>query len=382
MELEQQESQGAGSTDLSTAASTITEAAKELAPEQPSGIDRLKAKASDAEKPKVDATKDVKTPPPGTVVKPAPGAEAGKADPAAPPAYTPDFKFKAQGKEFEVPEKFRALITDKASEEEVKTILGKAHTVDVYKGEIDTHKKAVSDLQQRDASWSAGANALRQDYQKGDFDSLFTKMNISPEKVYQWVLDKVEYQKLPPEQRAQLDAQRDLQRKNELAQENLTHASSREIELSAKVRGMELDQTLGKAEVKSMSDAFDARVGRPGAFRDALIEHGKSVWALSNGTVDLTPEQAVQSFVQKYGNPSAFTPQNPAAGAAVPGGNQPPPAAAASTPPVKVIPNVAGRSASPIKQGPKSIDDLRKLATAAQKEENAGRSPSQGYLAG
>ena len=152
------------------------------------------------------------------------------------------------------------------------------------------------------------------------------------------------------------------------------------MRLATEVKGMQLEQTLGKADVKSMNDAFDSRVGRPGAFRDAIIEHGKSVWALSNGKVDLTPEQAVADFVQKYGNPSAFAGQPTGQTAGTPSAQAQ--VTSPTTPPVKVIPNVAGRSASPVKQKPKNLEDLKRLRDNAIKEDNAQRSPSQGYLAG
>jgi hypothetical protein len=382
------------SADLSAAVESISTEAPKL-----SGLDKLKAQRDHVEKtgelPKsgTDRGADGKFQP-KVPTKPAPGAAQvpvtpaaqtpANVDPNAPvEAYKPDFKYKAQGKEFEVPEKFKALITDKESEEEVKKILGQAASYEDEKTTNTTLKTKLNEVGGAHNKMMGGVNQLRQMVGKGDFDSFFKGMNIPEEKIYQWVLDKVQYNQLPPEQKAQIDQQRNLQKQAETAQQQVGQASHREMELATRIKTMELEQTFGKTDVKSMSDAFDQRVGKPGAFKEAIIAHGQSVWALSNGKLDLTPEQAVADFVQKYGNPSAFANANPAAGAATQVQNAPSNAPSANaTPPVKVIPNVAGRSASPVKQKPKNLEDLKRLRDAAIKEDNASRSPSQGYLAG
>ena len=394
--MDEQELGSSGSVDTSVNLDSAVEAISHEAPKL-SGMEKLKAAKEHVEK-----TGELPPKPgekPAAVrgadgkfqgqVKPAPAVAGAQktavvpppADPNAPAAaYTPDFKYKAGGKELEIPEKFRALITDKASEEEVKKLFGQAATLEEFKTTANALKTQMAEKDNTLLSYKNGVTKLRSFVQKNDFDNFFKGMNIPAEKIYQWVLDKVQYNQLPADQKAQIDAQRNLQQQNEQAQEGLSRVNAERLELATRMKGMELEQTLGRADVKSMQEAFDSRVGRPGAFRDAVIEHGKSVWALSNQTIDLTPEQAVADFVKKYGNPSSFAPQNPAAEAATPGAVTPP--SANATPPVKVIPNVAGRSASPIKQKPRSIEDLKKLRDKAVAEENAGRSPSQGYLAG
>ncbi len=265
----------------------------------------------------------------------------------------------------------------------MKKLFGQAATLDEVKTSNQTLKKNLGEVGGALNNFQAGVQKLRGLVQKNDFDGFFQGMNIPQERIFQWVLDKVQYNQLPPEQRAQIDAQRNLQNQNEMAQSNLSQASQRELHYATQVKGLQLDNALGRSDIKTMGDAFDSRVGRPGAFKDAIIEHGKAVWALSGQTVDLTPEQAVADFVQKYGNPSAFAGQNPAAGAATQPGNTPGSTPSANAaPPVKVIPNVAGRSTSPIKQKPRNLEDLKRLRDEAIRVDNANRSPSQGYLAG
>lgn len=405
MEFDQQVSESGSSGDLGAAVEAISTEAPKL-----SGLDKLRAQKEYVEKNDAVPPKDLGAPstpaqaargtdgkfqkpavPAATVpVKPAaPGVVPTPGQEGAPAPYSPDFKYKAGGKEMEIPKKFRALITDKESEEEVKKLFGQAATLDEFKANNATLKEHYTKAAQGLNQFHAGVSQLRAAAQKGDFDDFFKKVNIPPERIFQWVLDKVNYNQLSPEQRQQVDYQRNLQNQTELAQTQVSQASQRELQLATQVKGMQLDQTLEKADVRQMSEAFDSRLGRAGAFKEAIIEHAKSIWALSNRTVDLTPEQAVASFVQRYGNPAAFSGQVPAAGAANQTGNVSTPSATAatggsanSTPPVKVIPNVAGRSASPIKQKPRNLDDLRRLAKEATERDNAQRNPSQGYLAG
>src|SRR5688500_2643210 len=70
---------------------------------------------------------------------PAPVA-ADTAQPAA-PAYTPDFKVKIKGKEFEIDEMFRGLIKDADSEKKVKEFFEKAYGIDFVKQD----RKALKD---------------------------------------------------------------------------------------------------------------------------------------------------------------------------------------------------------------------------------------------
>lgn len=376
--------------------SSAVESVSTIAPSL-TGLDKLKAQKSFVEKNDAVPPKDTALPSGGeAAVKTAPAPVADTTKPVVPVAgaapgvtspYTPDFKYKASGKEMEIPEKFRALITDKESEEEVKKLFGQAGTLDEVKTDNANLKKTLVDREGALGQYQGGIEKLRGMVRKGDFDSWFKALNVPEEKIFQWVLDKVHYNQLPQDQRAQIDRQRELVNETEQAKTQVRQVSAREMQLATEMKGMQLEQTLGKADVKSMAEAFDARVGRPGAFKDSVIEHGKSVWALSNYTVDLTPEQAVQDFVKKYGiTPSSGIP-TPAAGAVGQVPNTPAaPAAAPSAnaaPPVKVIPNVNGRgAASPVKSKPRNLEDLKRLRDEAIREDNASRSPSQGYLAG
>ena len=364
---------------LSSAVESVTMMAPAL-----SGLDKLKAQSEFVKKndslPPKEGAKAAETPKTPAPVASAPVLPTGTPEEqaAAKAAFQADFKYKAQGKEFEIPEKYRALITDKASEEELKTLFGKAATNDELKATATGLKENLTKVGGELNKYSAGVAILRKNAEQSDWDTFFKNMNIHPEKIYKWVLDKVNYNQLPPEEQRKLDAQRDLQRQNYAAQEKAGNLDQVNLALRTQLKEMQLDIAFGKTDVKAMEDAFDARVGTPGSFKAAVIRHGQAVWALSNGQTDLTPTQAVEDFVKQYGNPASLAPAKLAeAGGAAPVAQT----GAASTPAVKVIPNVAGRSSSsPVKQGVRSIDDLKRRAKELQAE-SPGQG-SQGYLAG
>ncbi len=68
--------------------------------------------------------------------------------------------------------------------------------------------------------------------------------------------------------------------------------------------------------------------------------------------MDLTPEQAIQRVIERR-RLNAVASEAPAGASVAP--------PAKGQPTTRQIPNVSGRSASPLKSKPKSIDDLKKL---------------------
>ncbi len=292
-----------------------------------------------------------------------------KAAPATPaPSFTPNFKYKVRHQEFEVPKWMQASITDEASQKEALDLLTKAQGLEIVRNSFNqleqVHKEAQTEVQ----AYQQISKDLRTCYQRGDFDGFFKRMNIPVEKVLQWVVDKVNYSELPPDQQQVIDARRaaeqrawEMEQRSELTQQQyeqqVTHA--RELELST---------VLEKPEVKTIAETFDARVGTPGSFKAEVIRRGQLAAITRN--VDLSAEDAVKEVLSLLGPAPAapVVPAPQAPGAAAPAAA--PPAAAAPAPvipakqPPPVIPNVAGRTQSPLKQKPKSIEDLKALYKA------------------
>lgn len=303
-------------------------------------------------------TPEVETP----VVEPeATGAAEVSAESTTPPEtetpppveFKPDFKLKVMDEEKEIPEAFRALMKDEKSAKEVKEVFEKYYGHDFTKPKYETLKTTHAELQKTHQAVETQINDLKADFQRGDLDSFFEKLNIPQDTILNYALQKVQYQQLPADQKQLLDDKMAAERARiQLERQNQQLSQNFEVQMQ-QARRMALDTELARSDVKSMADSFDARVGRPGAFLQEVINRGQLAW--SQRKVDLTPGQAVEEVVRLFGlqaAPASASPQN-----------QPAPASAAIPPQTTTIPNVGGAKAtSPVRQKPRSIEDLKRMA--------------------
>lgn len=273
---------------------------------------------------------------------------------AAAEQYTPNYKFRApdaQGvtKDHEIPENFRNLIKDAKTEKEVHDIFTKAYGLDANKARSQQLSSDFTKTNTELSNYKQGVDALRSDYQRGDFDSFFKKLEIPQEKVLQWVLGKVEYSKLPPEQQAILDRKREAENQAFEASRSNQTLQGQMAEQARQLKTTMLNFTMSQPDIKALAESFESRTGKPGSFEQLVRQHGD--YAFRTGR-DLTPDQAVKEVIEQYGIKALHAVPSPQATVTQPGEEKP-----------KVIPNMRGRSsASPVKPGPRSIEDLKKLA--------------------
>jgi hypothetical protein len=117
---------------------------------------------------------------------------------------------------------------------------------------------------------------------------------------------------------------------------------------------VELGGVMSRPDVSQAVQQYDTGMGYAGAFREAVINYGK---AMSMGGEDISAEAAVEGVLRQmrainpsFGvlgqtNPNIVTPSNKA-----------------------TLPNIKGTGTSPVKQRPKNLDDLRKIARSFQEE--------------
>lgn len=265
-------------------------------------------------------------------------------------------------KEHEIDPFLAGAIKDADSEKKIKELYEKAYGLDIVKPRLQQERQSHAEVRKQFEGLQGEINSLRTDYQRGDFDSFFAKLQIPEEKLLQWMYDKITYNQLPPEQRAPLDARKASDQRAWQAEQRAAQMETVASQHAVEAKRYALQVALEKPDVKSFVESFNSRAGKPDAFMEALYEMGESAWNRSGGQVDLTPEQAIQEVMKRYqaflGDPApqAQAPQNPSAAAAV---------SQAQGGQVPVIPNVGGRTTSPTKAArPKSIDDLKKLAAA------------------
>lgn len=301
-----------------------------------------------------EPSKDATSAPESKVAPPASLSGEISAEAPVPTPFTPNFKVKVMDKEYEIPEFMQGVITDAETEKTIRELHEKAYGLDIVKPKL---QEARQKIQERDAqiqAYDASIGELREIYQRKDFDSFFDKLKIPVEEVLQWVVDKVNYQELPPEQRHAVEARRTAERKAWEAEKRAQQLEGSMDERATAAKINEFKLALQLPDIKSYAESFDTARGE-GAFQKAVGERGELAWY--SRQEDISPIKAIQEVMALYG--SMGSAQTPAP--------QAPQAAAAPvtpTPPAKappVIPNVSGRQATPMKGKPRSLDELKEL---------------------
>jgi hypothetical protein len=272
---------------------------------------------------------------------------------AAPAPFTPNYKFKSGEVEGEVDEFLRPIIKDADTEAKIKDLYTKAFGLDKVKtrltGEVESWKGKATEVTEKYGKLSESLSALSHHINRGDFDSFFGALKIPEAKVYQWLQKKLQEQDMTPEQRSDLQRQREEGNKLYLLERQNQELMQRQEQFQAQQNQVMLDQTLSSPEIASIAQDFDARVGVPGTFRQEVIKRGITLYHLHGRD----PHEVVADLMGTIGK--VFT---PAAGATGLQANTQ--AAVPQKPPV--IPNVQGKSSSPVKTAPKSIKELREKA--------------------
>lgn len=299
------------------------------------------------------------------------GAAKEKEDAPAVDAYKPNLKFKSADKEYDIPKEFHGLMKDTASERLVRDLHERAYAMDAMKVSREEIKRQRDSITTENQEIKGSIDELRTVYKQAvstgnllKLDQFFDKLKIPHQTVLNYALQKVQFMEMAPEQRAAIQNQMSAEQRAEVLAKEQEATQSMVANTAQQMKAMQLESTLIRGDIKPIADAFDARFGKPGLFRDELIRFGDLMWHQSGGKTDLTPEQAAQHVIANYG----LTASAPVVSQAPPQASPGIPAAQAQgtkTPIVKrterTIPNVQGRSTSPLKQKPTSIDDLHKL---------------------
>ena len=278
-----------------------------------------------------------------------------------PNQYQPNLKYKAYDEEHDIPERFRDLIKDPESEKEVHEVFQKLHGFEKVKENYQNLDKQVRETIVPEVNFFRGkVGEINEALARKDLFGAMKILNVPEEMVLHAVAERVRLMDMPPEQRAMHDAR--------VAAEERERASARQLQsLEARVQESEklakrsaFESLLAREDVASVENDFDGRLAKPGAFKQLIVDHGHLVYIQSEGRINLSPEQAYQEVVRKYGlNVTARSAPNQ--------GNPPskaaPKATAPAQPPTpKIIPNVASNAASTTRARPQinSVDDIRK----------------------
>lgn len=286
---------------------------------------------------------------------PAPAAAAAPTQP-----WSPNYKVKAYDNEYEIPENFRSYINQE-NEKNFKEVFERSFAFDTIKQKYKDAQTKYQDVNGKFETVSKNLDKLSKYVQNGDFDSFFNTIQIPEQEIQKWIYNKLQVQDLPKDQQQlytkNSEYQRQLlsmQEQYEEMQNKLGEFESYKQQQAVQQRVSELDSVIGSPEYKSLAESYDARVGKPGAFKNEVILRAAAV-ANTTGK-DLTPAEAVQELAKLV----AWNNQNggQASGVAQKGAGRP------------TIPSVSGKASSPVAPQVKTIEDLKKLAKAASQGQN------------
>lgn len=288
--------------------------------------------------------------------------EEQAASAAAAAEYKPNWKYVVNRKDKEIPEKYRSLVKSEEDEKELRDLFERAEGLtEHYKPKHEALEGTFSQLQNEHQTMLGSVRDLRETFQRGDIDDFLKKLAIPESVMLKWAVEKYNYEQLPPEQKAQIEAQRAAERRAVSLETSNRAGLSQVQQQLMQARTQLLNSELARPDVKSIVDSFDQRHGN-GAFMREVVNRGQLAWFQSKGNVDLAPSQAVEQVISLYGLKSG-APAAASGGGASPANGVVPARANTMT-------NLGGgRATSPLKPKVRSIDDIKKLSEKAQRGE-------------
>lgn len=267
----------------------------------------------------------------------------------APPAYTPNFKFKVMDKEHEVDEWLRPVIKNADTEKKVKELYEKAYGLDSIKPKHQAIKDELEQAKAKVAQTDQALDILGKYVAENDFDSFFEGLNIPKNKILEYALDLVKREQMSPEQKAQWESSKQAKEAARYYEAENARLQQSQQQFAVQQRTFELDMALNNPEAKVVSDAYNAGMGSPEAFKDYCIQIGQAYAVRGQ---DIPATQAVSEAIRHL---KAI---NPSLGVAT-SANVVPTVQPSQKP---VIPNIQGRGTSAVKPAVKSLEDLKKRA--------------------
>jgi hypothetical protein len=317
--------------------------AQQPAAEGPSKLDQLKAKSKE-----------------GVAHPLVPAQEQA----AAVAAYKANIKFKAAGKEHEVPEFLRGVMKDEQTEKYLHSLLSKAHGLEMVQDKLKSTRQDREQAVQAYQSVMQPIQYAKEAYQRGDLDTVFDTLKIDANKVLQWAYQKVQLSQMPPEQRQLHEARTAAERRAYELERNQRFSEEAQMEAQAEQLNNMLELVLERQDISSAAQEYDSRKGKQGAFRDLVVQIGEQEFFRTNKVISplQAAQQAIDLLGMKAGAQAAKTaapPQQPAAPAVAA-------AAETSAQPKKItLPNAGGsKTAAPAKAKIRSLEDLHRAREA------------------
>lgn len=268
-------------------------------------------------------------------------------------AWTPNYEFTVKDKKHQIDELFKPLIKSKDVETKLKEIYEKAYGLDEVKSSRETFKEKALQFEHENGTIKQNLKVLSDVAKKGDFSTFFDVLGIPKDQILNYAIQELKFRELPAEQQAAIEAHRQQEQAYYQAQtENQTLQQQMQTMMVQQAK-QEINFEISKPEIQSAAQAFDARVGKPGAFMSEVIKRGQYYEAVHKTSPEAS--QLVQEVLQFVGMP-ASVPQGQAPFQAIPSQG------VVSQQNKPVIPAFNGSvTKSPVRKAPGSLQDLRDM---------------------
>lgn len=276
--------------------------------------------------------------------------------------FTPDFKFRANQEDMEIPEEFRSHIKDLDSQTKIKSMFEKVYGFDAQKEELLKSRQSFSEIEQKYNGMNEYIGSIRDIYQDAinnnnmsRLDTVWQKLGIPEEVVMAYAYEKAQRAEMDPQQRAIIEERDRLnnqmyEMRNQQADMERQREEFQRNELQAN-----FNSAFNLPQVQAFETELDSRF-KSGLFREEVIKAGQMAYALE-GKILSVPE-AISTVINRFGLKGQVAQQH-----AQPQVNN----MSASGKKViqqdkKTIPNVGSNSGSSPVGSPKakSLDDIRK----------------------
>lgn len=312
------------------------------------------------------ASSQVTAPPAGASAAPPSGAQApgtGAQGAVTPPPFTLNSKFnfmdaKGAKAEAEFDEWIRGAIKDPDTEKKARELYEKAHGIEFVKSE---RKRYMDDFNATNSKLhEATTRAERLDgfLSSGNLAAFQRETNLPDSAILIRARQILDMMKNP-----ELKAKEDQEYSQTSQMGQLQTQNQQLLQQVGQARLFELNTVLDRPDVAQIVSNYDAKVGKPGAFRTEVINRGLMYHEVYK--VDKSPNDIVAEMLGFMGVAQPQT-QN---GVAQPPVQTPPEANGQQVvtsegvrvlPPKKpTVPNISGKGTSPVKKAWGSFDEIR-----------------------
>ncbi len=261
--------------------------------------------------------------------------------------FTPSYKYKAYGKEFEMDEWARPLL-NKDTQPHLTKLFEKAGGFEPLKENYKSLESQFGNYKSAYDELHGVRNQIVSGIEKGDMKSVFKLMGVKDEQVMDYVKAQLEYQALPADQKRQIEERNQLIQYQQMQAQQLNEHQGMVQDLVMQKHELELMTNFNSPKYAPLIETYNQRMGDGNAFKSAVDKVGAYEFH-STGRSMSVPE-AIEGAIRMLGlNDYA---QN------IPGNSPQAASVQNNRPAPKPIVTVNGSSMSPVKKRPMSVTDL------------------------